>query len=107
MNATERIKNGVSISAAGAVEIIQVDDEIASILTLDCVGLDCVQSSFMKTHSEAASARFTAKFVFNPFGHKCDLCDRLWFLRSWNPAKEKHLPLLNNTFSEELVTDYV
>ncbi|GFV06453.1 uncharacterized protein TNCV_2947761 [Trichonephila clavipes] len=51
--------------AAGAVEITQVDDEIASILAPDCV-----RSSFIKTHSAAASARFTTTFVKNPFGHK-------------------------------------
>lgn len=105
MNAAERINDGASTSAAGAVEIMQVDDEIASISTPDCVGIDCVRSSFMKTHWAAASARFTTTFVNNPFGHKCDVCDRLWFLRSLKPTKEKHLPLLNNTFPEEPVAD--
>ncbi|GFT10415.1 uncharacterized protein TNCV_3190961 [Trichonephila clavipes] len=90
MNATEWINNGVSASAARAVEIMQEDDEIASILTPDCVGTDCVRWSFIKTHWSAASARFTTTFVNNPFGHKCDVCDRLWFLRSLKPTKEKH-----------------
>uniref|UniRef100_T1HIY0 Uncharacterized protein n=1 Tax=Rhodnius prolixus TaxID=13249 RepID=T1HIY0_RHOPR len=48
MNAAERI-NDVSISAAGAVEIMQVDDEIASTSTTDRIGIDCVRSSIMKT----------------------------------------------------------
>ncbi|GFQ65585.1 uncharacterized protein TNCT_289581 [Trichonephila clavata] len=69
MNATQRIKDSSSTSAAGAVEIMQVNDEIASILTPDCVGIDCVRSSFMKTHKAAASACFTTTFVNNPFGH--------------------------------------
>ncbi|GFR32412.1 hypothetical protein TNCT_366771 [Trichonephila clavata] len=29
-------------STSGAIEIMQVDDEITSILTADCVGTDCV-----------------------------------------------------------------
>ncbi|GFR11785.1 uncharacterized protein TNCT_345321 [Trichonephila clavata] len=58
MNAAERIDDGGSTSTAEVVEIMQVDDEIGSILTLDCVGIDCVRSSFMKTHWEAAKARF-------------------------------------------------
>uniref|UniRef100_T1IGA6 Uncharacterized protein n=1 Tax=Rhodnius prolixus TaxID=13249 RepID=T1IGA6_RHOPR len=50
MNAAERINDGVSISAAGAVEIMQVDDEIASTSTTVYIGIDCVRSSIMKTH---------------------------------------------------------
>uniref|UniRef100_T1I3W3 Uncharacterized protein n=1 Tax=Rhodnius prolixus TaxID=13249 RepID=T1I3W3_RHOPR len=60
-----------STSAAGAVEIMQVDDEIASTSTTDCLGIVCVRSSIMKTHWAAASARFTTTFLNNPFGHKC------------------------------------
>ncbi|GFX26952.1 uncharacterized protein TNCV_1841241 [Trichonephila clavipes] len=75
MDATERTNDGASTSAAGAVEIMQVDDEIAYVLTPDCGCVDCKRSSFMKTHW--ASARFTMTFVNNPFGHKCDVCDRL------------------------------
>uniref|UniRef100_T1HF97 Uncharacterized protein n=1 Tax=Rhodnius prolixus TaxID=13249 RepID=T1HF97_RHOPR len=69
MNAAERINDGVSTSAAGAVEIMQVDDEIASTSTTDCIGIDCVRSSIMKTHWAAASARFTTTFVNYPFEH--------------------------------------
>ncbi|GFR32999.1 uncharacterized protein TNCT_707161 [Trichonephila clavata] len=58
----------------------------------------------MKTHWAAASVRFTMMFVNNPFGHKCDVRDRLWFLRSLKPTKEKHLSLLN-TFPEEPLTE--
>ncbi|GFU94811.1 uncharacterized protein TNCV_4552631 [Trichonephila clavipes] len=75
MNVTERINGSVSTSAAETFEIMQVDDEITSILTLDCVGINCVRSSFMKTHRAAASARFTTTFVNNLFGHKWD-CPR-------------------------------
>ncbi|GFV64549.1 uncharacterized protein TNCV_4965301 [Trichonephila clavipes] len=103
MNKIKRINVGVSTSAAWVVEIMQVDDENTSILTPDCLGIDCVRSSFMKTDWAAASARFITTFVNNPLGHKCDVCDRLWFLRS---AKEKHLLLLNNTFPEGLVADF-
>ncbi|GFT47047.1 uncharacterized protein TNCV_3747111 [Trichonephila clavipes] len=42
MNAAERIDDGASTYAVGAVEIMQVDDEITSTLTPDCVGIDCV-----------------------------------------------------------------
>ncbi|GFR06380.1 helitron_like_N domain-containing protein [Trichonephila clavata] len=103
MNVTERINDCAITSAAGAIEITQVDDEIASILTPDRIGIDCVRSLFMKTNMVAASARFTTTFVNSPFGHKCNVSDRLRFLRSLKPTKEKHLPLLNNTFFEELV----
>ncbi|GFX39884.1 uncharacterized protein TNCV_2646471 [Trichonephila clavipes] len=44
-------------------------------------------------------------FVNNSFGHKCDVCDRLRFVHSLKLTKEKHLPLLNNTFPEELMSD--
>ncbi|GFQ71248.1 uncharacterized protein TNCT_567601 [Trichonephila clavata] len=103
INAAERINDGTSTSTAGAVEILQVDDEITSIMTPDSVGIDCVQSSFMKINWAAASVRFTTTFVNNPFGHKWD---RLWFLRSMKPTKEKHLPLLKNILPEELVGDF-
>uniref|UniRef100_T1IDC9 Uncharacterized protein n=1 Tax=Rhodnius prolixus TaxID=13249 RepID=T1IDC9_RHOPR len=103
MNAVERINDGVSTSAAGAVKIMQVDDEIASTSTTVCIGIDCVRSSIMKTHWAAASARFTTTFVNNPFGHNCDVCDGLWFLRSLKLTKDKHLPLLNNNFPGEPV----
>ncbi|GFX72254.1 uncharacterized protein TNCV_4551761 [Trichonephila clavipes] len=93
MNVTERINDDASTSAAGAVEIMQVDDEIVSILTLDCVSIDCVRWSFMKTHWAAASTCFTTTFVNNPFGHNCDVCYRLCFQYSLKPTKEKHLPL--------------
>uniref|UniRef100_T1HYS6 Uncharacterized protein n=1 Tax=Rhodnius prolixus TaxID=13249 RepID=T1HYS6_RHOPR len=73
----KRMNAAVSTSAAGAVEIMQVDDEIASTSATDCIGIDCVRSSIMKTHWAATSARFSTTFVNNPFGHKCDVCDRL------------------------------
>ncbi|GFV96478.1 uncharacterized protein TNCV_1999301 [Trichonephila clavipes] len=72
MNASEWINDDASTSAAGEVEIMQVDDEIASIITPDCVVIDCVRWSFMKTYWAAASARFSKTFVNNPFRHKCD-----------------------------------
>ncbi|GFV84410.1 uncharacterized protein TNCV_2044581 [Trichonephila clavipes] len=77
MNATERINTGASTSAEVVVEFMQVNDEIASILTTYCVGIDSARWSFMKTYSAAASVCFTTTFVNNPFGHKCDVCDRL------------------------------
>ncbi|GFT59573.1 hypothetical protein TNCV_3406591 [Trichonephila clavipes] len=46
---------------------LYVDDEIASILTSNCVGIDCVRSSFMKTHCAAASSHYTKTFVNNPY----------------------------------------
>ncbi|GFX36570.1 uncharacterized protein TNCV_2031511 [Trichonephila clavipes] len=83
MDATERINDGASTSAARAVEIMQIEDEIAS---------------------TAASARFTTTFVNNPFGHEIVIgSDRLWFLRSLKPTTtKKHLPLLH-IFPEELI----
>ncbi|GFR09422.1 uncharacterized protein TNCT_126771 [Trichonephila clavata] len=90
-----------STYAAGAVEIMQVDDEIDSMQTLDCVGIDWVRSSFLKTYWVAASSRFPTMFVNNPFKYKCDVC-----VIVYDFAKEKHLSLLNNTFSEELVADF-
>ncbi|GFW87246.1 hypothetical protein TNCV_5125981 [Trichonephila clavipes] len=39
MNAADRINDGASTVAAETVEIMQVDDEIASVLTPDCTGL--------------------------------------------------------------------
>ncbi|GFY25053.1 uncharacterized protein TNCV_2692441 [Trichonephila clavipes] len=109
MNTTERINDGASTSTAGAVEILQVDDEIDSMLTPYCVGIDWVRSSLMKTHWAAASSRFTTTFFNNSFGHKCDVCYRLWFLLSLKSTKERHTltaaPLLNNTFPEEYYHD--
>ncbi|GFT45940.1 uncharacterized protein TNCV_3535241 [Trichonephila clavipes] len=71
MNATEWITDSASITAAGAVEIMQLDDEIASILTPDCVGIYYVRWSLMKIHWAAAIARFTMMFVSNPFSVMC------------------------------------
>ncbi|GFW56232.1 uncharacterized protein TNCV_4064471 [Trichonephila clavipes] len=50
MNAAELISDVAGTTAAREVEIMQVDDEIASILTSDCAGIDCVRSSFRKVH---------------------------------------------------------
>ncbi|GFR10481.1 uncharacterized protein TNCT_724391 [Trichonephila clavata] len=72
MKVAKRINVGISTSAAGAVEVMRMDDEIASILTPDCVGIEFLRLSFMKTHRAGAIARFTTKFVNNPFGHKVD-----------------------------------
>ncbi|GFV07719.1 uncharacterized protein TNCV_4942211 [Trichonephila clavipes] len=76
MRTTRPTTIGASTSAAGAVEIMQMDDEIASILTLDCVSIDCAGWSFMKTHWAATSARFTSTLVNNPFEHKIVMSDR-------------------------------
>ncbi|GFV74142.1 hypothetical protein TNCV_4510481 [Trichonephila clavipes] len=45
MNATERINDDASTSAAGADEITQEDDEISSILIPDCVEIGCLRWS--------------------------------------------------------------
>ncbi|GBP81640.1 hypothetical protein EVAR_63845_1 [Eumeta japonica] len=45
MNAAEWTNDGASSSAAAAIEIMQVDDEIGPISTPDCVDIDCVRSS--------------------------------------------------------------
>ncbi|CAD7081884.1 unnamed protein product [Hermetia illucens] len=47
MNAADRINDGAG--TAGTAEIMQIGDENASTSTSDCVGVDCVRSSFMKT----------------------------------------------------------
>ncbi|GFX19368.1 hypothetical protein TNCV_3015071 [Trichonephila clavipes] len=52
------------------VEIRRVDDKIASILTSDCVDIDCVRLSFMKTHWATANARLAMTFVNN---HNSDM----------------------------------
>ncbi|GFT35968.1 uncharacterized protein TNCV_4342781 [Trichonephila clavipes] len=59
-----------------------------------------------KPTSTGKDAEDVTTFISNLFGHKCDVCDCLWFLRSLKPTKEKLLPLLNNTFPEELVADF-
>ncbi|GFY06261.1 hypothetical protein TNCV_2680531 [Trichonephila clavipes] len=43
------------------------------------VSIDCVRSSFMKTHWEAAIARLTTTFVNNPFG-----------ITSWTQWRDVH-----------------
>jgi hypothetical protein len=106
MKASEWINDGASTSAAGAAEPMQVHDVIASVSTPGCIDIGCVRSPIMKTHWAAASARFTTTFVNNPVGHKCDVCDRLWFLRLLKPPKGKHLTLLSNTLPEEAVDDF-
>ncbi|GFT58709.1 hypothetical protein TNCV_1360731 [Trichonephila clavipes] len=68
MNAAELFNDGASTSAAGAVEVMQMDDEIASILTLGCVGINCVLWSFMKTHWAAINARFTTAMFIKLWG---------------------------------------
>ncbi|GFT56779.1 uncharacterized protein TNCV_1268791 [Trichonephila clavipes] len=102
MNATEWINDGTSTSAAGTVEIMQVEDKIVSIFTPDCVR----HRLCTIVVNEDTLGTFHYDFVKNPFGHKCDVCDRLGFLCSLKPTKEKQLPLLNNTFPEELAADF-
>lgn len=53
----ERINDDASTSATEPVENMQVDNEITSISTLVCVGIDCVRSKIKKEHWTAASAR--------------------------------------------------
>lgn len=96
MRASERINDCAGTSDAGAAGPMQVDDVIACVSTPGCIDIGCVRSPIMTTHSAAASARFTTTFVNNPFGHKCNVCDRLWFLRSLKPPTGKHLTLLSN-----------
>ncbi|GBP67348.1 hypothetical protein EVAR_51419_1 [Eumeta japonica] len=69
MNAAEQVNDGASTSAAGVVEIMQVDEGIASTSRLDYVSINCVRSLIMKTHWAATSARFNTTFVNNPFGY--------------------------------------
>ncbi|GFX38008.1 uncharacterized protein TNCV_3836071 [Trichonephila clavipes] len=83
MNAAKLINDGASTSAAGSAEIMQVDDEIDSTLTPVCAGINCVRSSFTKTHWAAASARFTTTLSTI----HSDMCDSLWFLRSLKTKK--------------------
>ncbi|GFX28174.1 uncharacterized protein TNCV_425011 [Trichonephila clavipes] len=66
MNAAEQINDIANTPAIRRVEIMQKEDDIAPILTPDCVSIDSVRSSFMKTHWAAASACFTKTFVNNP-----------------------------------------
>ncbi|GBP41418.1 hypothetical protein EVAR_36174_1 [Eumeta japonica] len=85
-NAVEQFNDGASTSAAGTVKIMQIDEEIASTSKLDYVSINCIRSPIRKAHWAAASARFNTTFVNNPFGHKCNVCNRLWFLRSLKPS---------------------
>ena len=88
INVAEPINNGASTSASGSVENMQEDDEVASTATtketndtkINWIAINCVRSSIIKKRWAAASVRFNTTFANNPFGHKCDVCDRLWFL---------------------------
>ncbi|GFX12633.1 uncharacterized protein TNCV_3157541 [Trichonephila clavipes] len=90
MNDVERINYDVGTPVTGAIVVMQWNDEMAFILTSNGECIDCVRS-FMKTHWAATSARFSLTFVNNPFRHKSNVCNRLWFLRSLKQTKEKHL----------------
>ncbi|GFT74708.1 uncharacterized protein TNCV_562581 [Trichonephila clavipes] len=101
MNSTKRTNDGASTFAARAVEIMQVDDKIGSKLTTDCVGFDCVRSSFLKTHWAAASARLKLRrlsTIHSDISVMCRIISMASVLIEAN--KEKHLPLLNNTFPD-------
>ncbi|GFU61747.1 hypothetical protein TNCV_4612251 [Trichonephila clavipes] len=55
--------DGASTSAAGVVEIMQVDDESTSLLTPVYVGIDCVRLSFMKNTWGGAFVPFSTTFA--------------------------------------------
>lgn len=48
-NVAERINGGAITSAEGVVEYLQLNDEITSVSTPDCTGINCVRSSITKT----------------------------------------------------------
>ncbi|GFT19400.1 helitron_like_N domain-containing protein [Trichonephila clavipes] len=96
MNTVKLVNDDDSTSAAGVVEIMQLDDEIASILTTLCLGISCARQS---SHSEVSSARFTND-VFQQSIWTL-MCKRLLFLPSLKLTKEKLLPMLNNIFPED------
>ncbi|GBP43209.1 hypothetical protein EVAR_39265_1 [Eumeta japonica] len=47
LKGSEQINDGTSTPAAGATEAMQVDDVIASILTLDCIDIDHVRTAII------------------------------------------------------------
>ncbi|GBP58925.1 hypothetical protein EVAR_46987_1 [Eumeta japonica] len=58
--ASKQINDGACIPAAGATEAMQVDDLITSILTLDCIDIDYVRTSIIKTHLAASNGSLHA-----------------------------------------------
>ncbi|GFT95262.1 uncharacterized protein TNCV_3325801 [Trichonephila clavipes] len=102
MNVTERINNGASTSVAGAVEIMHMDNKIASILTPDCEGIDYVRWSFRKTYWAAASARFITTVAGNAISD--DLIEHLQCDRS-SPKSEILLARQNLAISEIWMED--
>jgi hypothetical protein len=62
---------------------------------LDEMDVDSRRSVTMEEHWRSASERFEKTFVNNPFGHECDVCDRLWFLWDLKPVKSKRMLLLH------------
>lgn len=94
-NSAGNVKEWMRPSGSTTVPVhLRLDEKIASTSTTNCIyrGIDCGRPSIMKTNW--ASTRFTTTFVNNPFEHKCDVYDRLWFLRSLKLTTDKHLLLL-------------
>jgi hypothetical protein len=91
LEAAQRAADVASTSAAAAHESMDVNDvsdyATASEDRLDEMGVDFRRSVTMEEHWKSESERFENTFVNNPFGHECDVCDRLWFLRDLKPVK--------------------
>jgi hypothetical protein len=110
LKAAQYAADGVTTSAAAVHEPLDVNDvsdfATASEGRLDEMDMDFRRSVTMEEHSRSASDRFENTFVNNPFDHKCDVRDRLWFLRDLKPVKSKHMLLLHNMFPGEAVADF-
>jgi hypothetical protein len=47
-----------------------------------------------------ANEYFQKNFIGNPFGHACDICDRLWYMNDLKQVKEKRISILAPEFPD-------
>ena len=56
---------------------------------------------------ERAQKYFHENFIENDFGHVCNICDRLWFMKDVRRVSEKMVNMLAVEFPYENVKDFM
>ncbi|GBN86172.1 hypothetical protein AVEN_220381-1 [Araneus ventricosus] len=58
-------------------------------LPLPNYGVQYLKKRIWEEIDEHCAKHFLKQFTENEFGHSCNVCDRLWFLKDVTPARKK------------------
>ncbi|GBM78287.1 hypothetical protein AVEN_46990-1 [Araneus ventricosus] len=72
-------------------------------LPLPNYSVECLRKRIWEEFDEHCTKHFVKHFTENEFGHVCNVCDRLWFLKDLTPASknEKFPSVLRAEFSDK------